>query len=235
MAELVMLSTTDGEMPAYVATPTGDATGAIVVVQEAYGLTSHLEDICRRLAAAGFTAVAPALFHRDGSPGLPYGDMEAVIPLMKTLTADGIATDIDAAFDFLAGEGFAATNCGIIGFCMGGSVAFYTAARRSLGAAVTFYGGGITQGRFGFPPQIEVAAQLRTPWLGLYGDLDQGIPPDEVERLREATATAGVPTEIVRYPDAAHGFNCDERDSYHEPSATDAWQRTLDHFTRNLR
>ncbi len=235
MAELVMLSTTDGEMPAYVATPTGDVTGAIVVVQEAYGLTSHLEDICRRLAAGGFTAVAPALFHRDGSPALPYGDMEAVMPLMKTLTADGIATDIDAAFDFLAGKGFAATNCGIIGFCMGGSVAFYTAVRRSFGAAVTFYGGGITQGRFGFPPQIEVAAQLRTPWLGLYGDLDQGIPPDEVERLRAATATAGVPTEIVRYTEAAHGFNCDERDAYHEPSATDAWQRTLDHFTRYLR
>jgi carboxymethylenebutenolidase len=235
MAELVTLSTIDGPMPAYIAAPSGDATGAIVVVQEAFGLTSHIEDICRRLAAAGFTAVAPALFHRDGSPVLSYTDMGAVMPVMKTLTAEGIATDVDAAFDFLAGEGFVATNCGIVGFCMGGSVAFYTATRRPLGAAVTFYGGGIAQGRFGFPPQTEVAAQLQTPWLGLYGDLDQGIPPDQVERLRAAVATAGVPTEIVRYPDAAHGFNCDERDSYHEPSAADAWQRTLDHFTRYLR
>jgi carboxymethylenebutenolidase len=235
MAELVTLSTTDGPMPAYVATPTGDATGAIVVVQEAYGLTSHIEDVCRRLATAGFTAVAPALFHREGSPALSYGDMESVVPLMKTLTADGIATDIDAAFEFLAGEGFAATRCGIVGFCMGGSVAFYTATRRPLGAAVTFYGGGIAQGHFGFPPQTEVAAQLQTPWLGLYGDLDQGISPDQVEHLRAATATAGVPTEIVRYPDAGHGFNCDERESYHEPSAADAWQRTLDSFTRYLR
>jgi carboxymethylenebutenolidase len=103
---------------------------------------------------------------------------------------------------------------------MGGSVTFLAAARRTLGAGVTFYGGGVGEGRFGMPPLVEMAPGLQTPWLGLYGDEDQGIPVDQVEALRQAAATAPVPTEIVRYADAGHGFHCDARpDSFHEASA----------------
>ena len=84
------------------------------------------------------------------------------------------------------------------------------------------------------PSLQDLAPRLRAPWLGLYGDLDQSIPVEHVELLREATAKASMPTEIVRYPDAGHGFHCDARDSYHESSATDAWRRTLEWFGRHL-
>ena len=106
---------------------------------------------------------------------------------------------------------------GVVGFCMGGTVALITAVERG-GAAVTFYGGGVTEGRFGFPPLVDLAPRLRAPWLGLYGDLDQGISVDQVEALRAAAATAATKIEVVRYADAGHGFHCDQRASFHAAS-----------------
>jgi carboxymethylenebutenolidase len=117
---------------------------------------------------------------------------------------------------------------------MGGSVALATAARLQLGAAVTFYGGGISEGRFGLEGGLAYGSQLRTPWLGLYGDLDAHIPSDEVEQLRAVVVTTSVPTEIVRYADADHGFHCDERPSFHAESSSDAWQRTIAFLNTNL-
>ena len=120
-----------------------------MVVQEAFGVTTHIEDIARRLAEAGWLAVAPAFFHRQGAPVLAYDDLDSVLPIMKKLTAEGITTDLLAAFDFLESAGFAASKTGVVGFCMGGSVTFHAATLRPLGAAVTFYGGGVAEGRFG--------------------------------------------------------------------------------------
>jgi carboxymethylenebutenolidase len=153
---------------------------------------------------------------------------------MKELTADGVLADVDAAIAHLDANGIAVGHTGIVGFCMGGTVALVVGTRRSLGAAVTFYGGGVVEGRFGFPALADAAPQLQCPWLGLFGDLDQGIPVDQVEKLRAAAATSGQTTEVVRYPDAGHGFHCDQRDSYHEASARDAWGRTLEWFGRYL-
>jgi carboxymethylenebutenolidase len=236
MAEEIVLSTADGDMPAYLATPDGDTKGGIVVVQEAFGVTTHIQSICTRLADAGYVAIAPALFHREGSPVLAYDDFDAVMPVMGSLTAGGIETDLDAAFAALKQRGFEGASVGIVGFCMGGTVALFAGTQWRLGAAVTFYGGGVAQGRFGFPSLLDVAPDLQTPWLGLYGDLDQGIPVDEVEALRRVSAAASVPTEVVRYPDAGHGFNCNDRpDAYHEPSATDAWRRTLSWFDAHVK
>lgn len=235
MAEEIVLATADGDMPAYLATPDGEARAAVVVVQEAFGVTPHIESICRRLAEARYTAIAPALFHRVGSPVLEYGDFEAVRPAMMSLTAGGIAIDLDAVFADLAQRGFSEQRTAIVGFCMGGTLALFAATQWRLAAAVTFYGGGVAQGRFGFPSLLDLAPELRSPWLGLYGDLDQGIPVDEVEALRRVAAKAPVPTEIVRYAEAGHGFNCNDRpDAYHEASAADAWQRTLAWFDRHL-
>jgi carboxymethylenebutenolidase len=231
----ITIATPDGPMPAFEATPAGEAKGGIVVVQEAFGVTTHIEDIARRLAEAGWHAVAPAFFHRQGSPALAYDDFTAVMPLMKELTAEGITTDVVAALDYLESAGFSASNIGVVGFCMGGSVTFYAATLRPLGAAVTFYGGGVGEGRFGLPSLIDQAASLQTPWLGLYGDIDQGIPVTDVEQLRQATEKASVPTEIVRYPDADHGFNCNDRPAVFNPTAAaDAWSRTLDWFEQHL-
>jgi len=234
MATTTRLSTTDGEMALYDAEPEGPARAAVVVIQEAFGVNGHIEDVTRRFAAMGYRAVAPHLFHRSGDPVLDYANFDAVMPHMGALSEAGLLCDLDAALAYLAAAGFEAPRVGVVGFCMGGTVAFLAAARHALGAAVTFYGGGVAEGRFGMPPLVEMAPSLKTPWLGLFGDLDQGIPVQQVESLREAVGKAAVPAEIVRYAEAGHGFHCDARDSYHEASATDAWQRTLDWFERHL-
>ncbi len=228
------LPTPDGPMPAYEAVPDAEPKGGVVVIQEAFGVTPHIESICRRLADAGYRAVAPALFHRSGSPVLDYTDFDKVMPIMKELDADKIRADVAAAFDHLGAQGLEGTRTAIVGFCMGGTVALVSGVDRALGAAVTFYGGGVSQGRFGFDAGVELAPRLQSPWLGLFGDLDQGIPVDDVEALRAAAATSPVDTEVVRYAEAGHGFNCDDRDAYHQASATDAWARTLAWFDQHL-
>lgn len=228
------IQTADGPMPAHVAVPEGTPRGAVVVVQEAFGLTNYIKDVARRLAAVGWHAVAPALFHRLGSPVFSYDDIEKAMPAMQSLTAEGITTDITATFDQLEAAGIPSERIGIVGFCMGGTVALYAATLRRIGASVTFYGGGIAEGRWGLPPLIELAPHLVAPWLGLYGDKDAGIPVDQVERLAQAAAGAVVETQVVRYPDAGHGFHCDERPSAYNPeAAADAWRRTLDWLDRH--
>lgn len=234
MPDTVQLNTTDGEMGLYVARPATTATAAVLVIQEAFGVNDHIEDVTRRFASEGYLAVSPHLFHRSGDPKLSYSDISQVMPHMQALSSDGIANDLDASLEFLGGEGFGPGRVGIVGFCMGGTVAFVAATRYALGAAVSFYGGGIAEGRFGLPAQADVAGDLKCPWLGLYGDLDQSIPVAEVETLREAASSSDVKTEVVRYAEAGHGFHCDARDSYHEASAKDAWQRCLSWFSENL-
>jgi carboxymethylenebutenolidase len=212
----------------------GETKGGVIVLQEAFGVNDHIEDVCRRIAAAGYVAVAPHLFHRSGDPNLGYDDFGLVVPHMRALTVEGVTDDIAAAIDHLQGAGVPLASIGVVGFCMGGTLSLITATQRDVGAAVTYYGGGVTDGRFGFPPLIDAAPQLRAPWLGLYGDLDTGIPVDDVERLRTAAAASGQPTEIVRYSDAEHGFNCDRRTSYHAGSAAEAWGRMLAWFDTYL-
>jgi carboxymethylenebutenolidase len=235
MATTVNLATSDGDMALYDAEPDGAPRGAVVVLQEAFGVNDHIEDVTRRFAQAGYRAVAPHLFHRSGDPALDYGNFEKIMPHMQALSEAGLLEDLDVTLAYLADGGFAPSAVGVVGFCMGGSVTFLAAVRRALGAAVTFYGGGVAEGRFGMPPLVEMAPEVKTPWLGHFGDEDQGIPVDQVEALRAAAATAPVPTEIVRYAGAGHGFHCDARpDSYHDESAHDAWKRTLDWFGRHL-
>jgi carboxymethylenebutenolidase len=225
----VTLTTPDGPMDCYEATPDGAARGAVVVVQEAFGVNEHIQDVTRRFATAGYHAVAPALFHRAGGGTAEYGDFGAVIPLFEGVTDDGALVDVDAAVAHLHRAGFADRGIAVVGFCFGGRASFLVAARRALGAAVGFYGGGIvTAGALGFAPLVDEAATLRTPWLGLFGDEDASIPVADVETLRARLAEAPVAAEVVRYPGARHGFHCDRRpDDFAADSARDAWARTL--------
>jgi carboxymethylenebutenolidase len=212
-------------------TPEGPVRGGVVVIQEAFGVTGHIVDVCRRFADAGYHAVAPHLFHRSGDPVLEYDDMTSAMSLIGELTAEHIDEDVDGAVAALSAASIDPRNTAIVGFCMGGTVAFHTAARLELGAAVSFYGGGVAKGRFGYPSQLDVAGQLRTPWLGLFGDRDKGIPTEDVEELRDAVAHAPVDTEIVRYAEAEHGFHCDDRPAvFNEAAARDGWARTLQWF-----
>jgi carboxymethylenebutenolidase len=223
----VDLPTTDGPMPLYEVRPDETPRAAVVVLQEAFGVNDHIEDVARRFADAGYLAVAPALFHRSDSPRLGYDDIAQARPHMAAMTSRGLEDDLEQTMEHLRRVRFKDHHIATVGFCMGGTVSLLAGARYALGASVSFYGGGITEGRFGEPALRELAPTLQTPWLGLYGDEDSGIPVEQVEELREAAARAPVPTEVVRYAGAGHGFHCDARSSYHAPSAQDAWARTL--------
>ena len=232
----VILDTPDGPMRSYQAIPDG-AAAAVIVIQEAFGVNPHIEDVTRRAADAGYHAIAPALFHRVGDDvTAPYDDFSKVLPLFEGLDDDKILMDVDATIAHLHDAGFTDDRIGIVGFCMGGRVTFLTAVRRAIGAAVGFYGGGIVTARFPqFPALIDEAANLKTPWLGLFGDADSGIPIDDVERLRATLDdVASVEHEIVRYPGAEHGFHCDVRPSYDEQAARDGWARMLAWFSAHL-
>jgi len=232
----VTLSTSDGPMRGYEATPDSGAATAVIVIPEAFGLNGHIEDVTERVAAAGLRGLGLDIFHRSGGGTAPYDDFEKVLPLFEGLTDEGLLADIDAAREHLHAEGYADTAIGIVGFCFGGRTTFLAALRRPLGAAVGFYGGGIVTGRFPqFPPLVDDAAALQSPWLGLFGDADQGIPVEDVERLRAVLdEETSVAHEIVRYPGADHGFHCDQRPAYHPDAAKDAWQRTLSWFGAHL-
>jgi carboxymethylenebutenolidase len=231
----IEIDTHDGFMPCYCARPEGDARGAVVVIQEAFGVNDHIESICDRLAGEGYQAAAPHLFHRAGGGTAPYDDFSKVLPMFEGLDDDGLLVDVDAVLDVFHRDGFEDERIGTVGFCMGGRVTFLIAARRAIGAAVGFYGGGIVSQRFPqFPALVGESATLQTPWLGLFGDEDQGIPATDVEALRDALKTAPVDTEIVRYAGAEHGFHCDVRPSYHAEAAIDGWNRTLAWFDSHL-
>jgi carboxymethylenebutenolidase len=223
-----------GGFPVYVAGST-DSPRAVIVLQEAFGVNGHIRSVVDRFVDAGYFAVAPELFHRDGSPEVHYDQFDDAMKYMLNLSKDGITNDLNATTDFLATLGYQPPNIGIVGYCMGGTLSFVAATMDKVGAAVSFYGGGLDKGRFGFPPLLEIAGDLKCPWLGLFGDLDESIPVEQVEELRAAVATSTFNTEIIRYADGRHGFHCDVRpDAFNATAAADAHQCTLDFFDAEL-
>mgnify|MGYP006266626943 FL=1 len=222
-------------VPAYQA-GTADAPRALVVIQEAFGVNSHIKDVAERFAREGFDVVAPYLFHRESLEPVEYDDFPKAMGLLATLTREGIEHDVRAAVSYLEDRGHPRESIGMVGYCMGGTVTLFSATLGIIGAAATYYGGGVLAGRFGLPSMVEMAPSIGCPWLGLYGDLDKGIPVEQVEALREAAAQSSSPTDIVRYADADHGFHCDNRTAvFNADAASDAYRRTLDFFAENLR
>lgn len=222
-------------MPAYHSAPDVPARGGILVLHEVFGITPHIESVCQRFAGQGWEALAPALFHRDGSPVIGYSEPAAGVTHMNALTVHRISADLDAATSWLNGIGWRGQSVGAIGFCMGGSISLYAATTRRFGAAVTFCGVGLVQAQAGLPPLVELAPAIRCPWLGIYGSLDSRAPAGQVNALRDAAAAAPGPTEVVVYEGAGHAFNCDARpDRYNPAAAASAWQRALRHFDDNL-
>lgn len=234
MPETVTIVSAGAEMKLFTVQPQGPAQGAVIVIQEAFGMTDHIKDVCARVAAEGFLAIAPHLFHRSGDPLISYDNMKDVVPHIMGLNREAIEADLKACFDYLAGEGFTGRQVGIVGFCMGGTISFFAGAEREIGAAVTYYGGGIAQGRFGLPAMLELAPGLKTPWQGNFGDKDQSIPVDEVEQLRVVAGKAGVPTEVNRFAEADHGFHCNDRASFNEAASKEAWAKTMVFFKSHI-
>jgi carboxymethylenebutenolidase len=228
MANFIDLKSADGFVfPAYVAEPAGKPKGAVVVLQEIFGVNSHIRSVADGYAAAGYLALAPATFHRV-KPGVELGyteaDMNAGFALktaVEELPAPGVLQDIQAAINHAAQT--SGGKVGIVGYCWGGLLAWRAACTLSgLSAAVPYYGGGMTAGD-------EPARKPACPVLAHFGNQDHWIPLDTVEAFR--TAQPGVEVHVY---EANHGFNCDQRGSYNEAAARLAKQRTLDFFAKHL-
>ena len=234
--ENVELTTADGPMRLYVAQPDGEPQAAVIVIMEAFGLNGHIEDVARRVAAEGYLAVAPDLYHRYENKVAGYDEMDKIFEMMGGLLDEHSLMDVDAALGYLSGQGFGSDKVGITGFCMGGRVTFLTAISRPVGAAVTYYGGAIVTDGFtpGQPKLADRHGDLQCPWLGLFGDLDGMIPVEGLEQLRSDLGGNAQPTDLVRYAEADHGFLCDERPSYNADAAADGWARMTAWFGSHL-
>ena len=236
----VTLSVSDGTtMPAYLARPDAVESGAAVLVfQEAFGVNAHIRDVTERFARAGYTALAPALFHRtDPAFEGGYADFATVMPHMKALTDAGLAADVRAAYDWLtAADGGRAAVVGSVGYCMGGRVSFLADAELPLRAAVSYYGGGIAPSPHGlFPDLLGRASDLHAPMLLFWGGLDKHIGKDQRRAVEDALAAAGKDSTHVTFSKADHGFFCDERASYEPNAARQSWALTLAFFACFLR
>jgi carboxymethylenebutenolidase len=212
-------------LPAYVARPAGKGRHPVVVVaSEIFGIHDYIRDVCRRLAKAGYVAVAPDFFYRSGVNLPALTDMAAIRKVVGEASDAQVDGDVRATTDWVARQPFAKAGAiGITGFCWGGSVVWRTAmANPAVKAGVAWYG------RLG--TIIPRAAELNAPVLGLYGGQDKGIPQTEVEAMRVALKAAGKPSDIVVYPEAGHGFHADYRAGYDPAAAADGWRRMLAHL-----
>ncbi len=232
----VKIPVADGSMPAYYARPAaGTRLATIVVLPEIFGVHEHMKDICRRLAKAGYLAVCPEIYARQGD-AVNAPTVEAAVRIANAKPDPELFADIDAVIDWAAKSGGGdPARVGITGFCRGGrQVWMYAAHSNRVKAGVAWYGALEAAPSATMPRRpIDVVRELKVPVLGLYGDADGGIPVDQVERMRAALKAAGKPAEIVLYDDAEHGFFADYRGSYQEKAAQDGWKRMLDWFKRH--
>jgi carboxymethylenebutenolidase len=216
------LRASDGHEPgAYRSEPAGRARGGIIVLQEIFGVNSHIRDVADRFAAEGYLALAPALYDRssvrDVEMGYSTEDIARGRALREEFAWEDTVKDVEAAMSALRGEGL---RVGTVGYCWGGSMSFLAAVRLPLDCAVVYYGAQIL-------PYVK--EKERCPLLMHFGKRDASIPPSDVEAIQKEH-----PEALVYQYDADHGFNCDRRAQYDEASAMLAWERTLAFFATNL-
>lgn len=223
MGRWLELEAADGFLlKAYRSDPSNRPLGAVVVVQEIFGVNRHIRSVCDRLSNAGYIAVAPAIFdriQRDFESGYSAEEIEVARKFVQQIDWDKMLLDVGAAVDLLKPD----LQVGILGFCLGGSVAFLAATKLSgLAAASCFYGGAIR--RFSSNAPL-VPTQVH------FGENDHSIPLEDVEAIRQSRPEI----DIFVYEGAQHGFNCDARSSYDPKSADLAWRRTSALFSRHLK
>lgn len=214
-----------GLVPGYLSLPEGEGPfPAVICIQEWWGLVGHIKEVADRLAAAGFVTLAPDLYH-----GQAASEPDEARKLAMALDRQRAIEEISAAGHYLTDmDEVGSTQVGVVGWCMGGGLALSTAAYNGVvGAAVCYYGR---------PLEAGDTAKLKAPVLGLYGELDQGLPISLVNDFEKQLEAAGVPHEIHVYSDAHHAFFNEERpQAYNADAATDAWQRTLAWFRHHLK
>lgn len=211
------------QLGAYRADPAGTPKGGMVVIQEIFGVNQHIRKVCDDFAKEGYVAVAPALFdctQKDYQSGYTPAEIEKSRTFVAKPDWDAMLRDTDAALKDLKSVG----PLGIVGFCMGGTIAFLAATRLSgLSAAVGYYGGRIVAFADEKP---KCPVQLH------FGEKDASIPMTDVETIKQKRSQD---CEIFVYPDAGHGFHCDERGSFHKASADIAWKRTTEFFAKHMK
>lgn len=226
MANFIELTAADGfQFPAYEARPAGQAKGAIIVLQEIFGVNAHIRAVADGFAAQGYLALAPATFHRV-KPGLELGytpeDVAAGVTLkaaMEGLPSPGVMPDIQAAIDYVAKTG----KVGLVGYCWGGLLAWRAACQLSgLSAAVSYYGAGMTCA-------LETGRTPTCPVLAHFANQDQSIPLEGVAAFKQMHPDVDVHVYL-----ASHGFNCDHRSAYDAAAAALARERTLAFFVRHV-
>lgn len=227
-------------VPCYYAMPLEKKNLPVVlVVHEIFGVHAHIADVCRRLAQAGYLALAPELYVRQGDPR-SYTDMaELMATIVSKVPDEQVMGDLDAAVAWARAQGADTQRLGITGFCWGGRIAWlYAAHNPALRAAVAWYGRLVGLASALTPKHpVDLAAELQAPVLGLYGGQDGGIPLRTVNAMKDALAAAAAQgkraaaaSELVVFPDAPHAFHADYRPSYRKEAAQEGWARALAWF-----
>ena len=226
------------KVPAYYAMPEGKTNCPVVlVVQEIFGVHEYIADTCRRFAKAGYLAIASELYARQGDP-TKYGEIGKLIAEVVNKVPDAqVIADLDGAVKWASANGGDASKVAVTGFCWGGRITWLYAAQGPVKAGVAWYGRLVGASTELTPKNpIDLAANLRAPVLGLYGEKDGGIPLDTVENMKAALATgnaASKASQFVVYPDAPHAFHADYRPSFRKEAAQDGFKRCLEWFKAN--
>lgn len=233
----VQLNTSDGKMDAYVAQPkNGGNFPGVVVIQEAFGVNDHIKKITDRIAAEGYVAIAPDIYHRESERIIPYSEMPKAIAAMQRVVDGKAMEDVGAAIAHLKSQSnVKAGSVGVIGFCMGGRLTYLAAAHHAndVKCAVPYYGGGIPMGN---PSPLSRTKEIKCPMYLFFGAKDQLIPKDHVDQIKAELTANKVPFQLEVYPDAGHGFFCDDRAmSYNEGAAKNAWEKTKAFFAQHLK
>ncbi len=236
----VVIDVNGFKMPAYRSAPKGKTNLPVVlVISEIFGVHEYIADVTRRFAKAGYLAIAPELFVRQGDPS-SYGEMGKLIAEVISKVPDAqVMSDLDATLQWASKNGGNANRAAITGFCWGGRITWlYAAHNPKLKAGVAWYGRVEGQTNANNPKHaVDLAVQLKAPVLGLYGGDDAGIPVTSVNNMKEVLALsasrgnkAAKASEFVLYPDAPHAFHADYRPSYRAAPAADGWNRALAWF-----
>jgi carboxymethylenebutenolidase len=224
-----------GDMPGYRAMPEGKGPfPLVVVIQEVFGVHEHIKDMCRRFAKAGYMAVAPELYYRQGDVK-NLASLGEVLKIVYKVPDEQVAKDLDATVAWAKAQGKVdGKRVAAVGWCWGGRQAWLFASRANLKAAAAYYGP-ISNAPTALQPKspLDVASKLTTPVIGFYGGKDGHIPVSQVELMKKELAAGKSGSEIHVYPDADHGFNADYRPMYNKAAAEDAWKKMLEWFKKN--
>ena len=237
-ASWTQISVNGNPMDAYIAKPSTEGPyRPVIVVQEIWGVNAYIQSIANKLASAGFYAVAPSLFHREGSGTIGlFEETGLALERLSRLTDEGILEDLHSTQEFINAQNDVVSNqVGVVGFCVGGRIAYLAASNlESVSAAVDFYGGRCFVPFGNGPSPFEQTAGINAPLLGLFGEDDQNPTIDEVRTMAAELTKHGKNFEFHLYPGANHGFNCEERPAYRRDAALHAWNRTIEWFNQYL-